>query len=266
MPDLKLDDLNKMAEDVGKVGQEYDGALGELAKGASAALLALSGVVTDMRKGRGAAPDGADKCDACGSAMTGGKCAKCGDGGGAGAGAGAADDDEPMPGFEDMRMGRGAGTGDGGGAGTGAADEAIDATLLVRDLWRLAKAQDRKIEALAREVAGLRKELADSTAATAGVLAPLTKGVVVIGQSLADMPAATVRGSLRPGETRVGLARHGSGGGAAGVSRLPLAKLAKALDRRVISETDLRFYKQHGNFGLDDSAESDLVKRIEALL
>lgn len=266
-------ELQALIENIGTDGKDKDGALQTMAKGLADGIGGLTGLVASLlaiesmeksakpprhahseaaaKKDEDPANDDANEHD--------------------GDGPDEARKDDDDSGYDDMNKGMPA-------LGAGA-DGNIDATAFLGQLWNRMEALEKGQATLIKLVKASSAETLHRDAlvgtAVANGFSVLAKAAVDTKTLLMNIPAVPVDGKL---PTEVALAgqirtagasrpRRGSDIGnvvAQQASGLTMGQLAKALNRQLVTEDNIRLWKQSGRLHPEDGANTDLVSRVKA--
>jgi hypothetical protein len=174
------------------------------------------------------------------------------------------EDDEPGEGagYDDMRLARGdASLPDDGDEYLDATDFLLELGTLVKGLSAKIDRQDVEIKKLAKAV---RSEHASTRSGLGAVLAPMAKGVVEMDRRFADMGESRIP---RRQDQRAVIQRHLAAAepDAADKQGLTKIQLAKGRAAGLLSEDELRYYKQHGEFPGDDASKAKTLEAVKAL-
>jgi len=230
--------LEEIATEIGEIESGDENALNTLAKGMADG---MSGLL-DLVKASKGAPDNDDENE------------PEGDKGDVDTDAGTAGEDEPEgdeePGYDDMELASG--------------DDYIDATEFmvamqqdVASMRRLAKANSGANADLLEMVKATNKRLDALTGALAGILSPMSKGVVDIHNHLLNTEELAVGDTPNPTLARK---RHGVEPGKPGT--LTAVQLLKAKQGMILSEEHIRRYKQTGDFSVDAAEDKSLKAEV----
>jgi hypothetical protein len=169
---------------------------------------------------------------------------------------------DPDAGYTDMQLGADA-------------DEFLDVEDLVRDCNRSLKAALAREQTLIRDNQRMLKALENNNALLRQVLetqvattAPLLKGLQTVGGMLTNIPAGSIIGAGRaPAENPFYQQRAVKGKLGTLDSTARSRVMLKAMTRRVISDLDVARWNQTGAFVPDDEAtNAKVVEAVEALI
>lgn len=162
-------------------------------------------------------------------------------------------------GFEDMRMGT--------DVETIEEPDHVDATDVVLDLQKSMHTLISQNEAMAARLETLEKAVKDEGQLTrqgvGAVLTPLAKGFSDIDRRLLETPAGSPLDAVD--DKAAAVARHMAEQTPSTVHEFTKQKLMKAMAARVISNVELRYYKQHGCFPGSEEDSKATVEKIKAL-